>query len=331
VKWLATILAVCLLFACGKPEVPREGSVLRIGWVQSLGTAPALIAEQKGYFRQEGLDVELKSFSDGPLIQQAMAAGQLDVAYLGGAPVFQWAQRGFDARMLAKVNSGHAALIVRAVAPVRSLEDLRGRRVAGTSRGSGMDVFLRGFVLEEQARLEPDKDVTVVNMPAANMPQAMAFGGVDAAFGWEPFISQTVLRGDARVLLDTGHVLPDHPWYVIAAPVRTLRARPEDMVRLLRAHHRAIAFLYAHPAEADAIIIRGLNIQPALDRGGHLISPEAVVHEARKRVSWSDSFTDSDIAFFQRMAGWSYRLGYLAQPGSVAALVDRSFARKAKP
>lgn len=330
-RWLVPVLAACLLSACGKPKLPGQDSVLRVGWVQSLGTAPALIADQKGYFRQEGLNVELKGFGDGPLIQQAMAAGQLDAAYLGGAPVFQWAQRGFDVRMLAKVNSGHAALIVRTDEPLRSLTDLRRRRVAGASRGSGMDVFLRGFVLKGQARLDPDKDVTVVNMPAANMPQAMAFGGVDAAFAWEPFVSQAVLRGDARVLLETSHVLPGHPWFVIAAPVQTLKARPGDMVRLLRAHHRAITFLYTHPAEADAIIIRGLNIQPVRDRDGHLIAPEAIVREARKRLSWSDDLTDNDIAFFQRMAGWSYRLGYLAKPGSIAALVDRSFASKAKP
>lgn len=328
---LFSLLAVCILSACAKPAADTgHSAVLRIGWVQALGTAPALIAEQQGYFRDEGLKVELKGFGDGPLIQQAMAAGQLDVAYMGGAPVIQWAQRGFDARIIAKVNSGHAALIVRTDAPIRSLANLRGKRVAGTSRGSGMDVFLRGFVLEEAAHLQPDHDLTVVNMPAGTMPQAMSFGGVDAAFTFEPFVSQAVLRGDARVLLDTGQALPGHPWFVVAAPTKTLETRPDDIVRLLRANRRAIEFLNAHPARADALIVRALAIQPIRRRDGHLVSAETIVREARKRVTWSDDLTDSDVAFFQRMAGWSYRLGYLGKPGSVAALVDRSYAERAR-
>ncbi len=48
-----------------------------------MANAPALIAEQQGFFKQEGLDVELKGFGDGPVIQQAVAAGELDVAYIG--------------------------------------------------------------------------------------------------------------------------------------------------------------------------------------------------------------------------------------------------------
>lgn len=323
------LLALCLLSACDKSAAPAKKDVLRIGWVQSLATAPAVIAEHEGYFRQEGLTVELKGFSDGPLIQQALAAGQIDAAYMGAAPVFQWAQRGLEERILAKVNSGHAALIVRKDAQIRNLADLKGKRVAGTSRGSGMDVFLRGYVLGEKAGLVPDRDVTVVNMPAANMPQAMSSGGVSAAFGWEPFVSQAVLRGTARVLLDTGRALPDHPWYVVAATVPTLKARPDDIVRLLRAHHRAIAFLHEHPAEADAILIAALHIQPIQDSKGKTISAEAIVREARTRVRWSDELSAADIAFFERMAGWSYSLGYLSRPASVEALVDRSYAQKA--
>ena len=59
-----------------------ETPTLRIGWVYAMANAPALIAERKGYFAEEGLKVELKQFGDGPVVQQALSAGELDMAYI---------------------------------------------------------------------------------------------------------------------------------------------------------------------------------------------------------------------------------------------------------
>lgn len=61
---------------------------LRIGWVFAMANAPALIAKEKGYFKEEGLDVEILSFTSGPIVHQALAAGELDMAYIGSPPVY---------------------------------------------------------------------------------------------------------------------------------------------------------------------------------------------------------------------------------------------------
>ncbi|WP_280174523.1 ABC transporter substrate-binding protein [Pantoea rodasii] len=76
-----------------------ESQPLRIGWVYALANAPALIAEKEGFYKQEGLNVELKSFGDGPVISQALAAHELDAAYIGATPVFQWFSRGLKGRL----------------------------------------------------------------------------------------------------------------------------------------------------------------------------------------------------------------------------------------
>jgi NitT/TauT family transport system substrate-binding protein len=326
------VLCICALTTvagCGQPNKADQAKPFRIGWVQAMANAPAIVAEQEGFYRAEGLDVQLKAFPDGPLIQQALAAGQLDAAYVGAAPVFQWAQRGLNARILAKVNTGQASLIARMDGPVNSLATLRGAKVASPSRGSGMDVMLRAFVLQQDAKLDPDKDLTIVNMPAANMSQAMAAKRVDAMFTWEPFVSQALLRGDTRLLLDMAQALPGHPWYVVIARAGALKDRPDDVLRLLRAHHRATAFMNDHPAQADAIIVKAFKLRPIARKDGSTIAPERIVAEARKRVSWSDRLSDSDIAFFQRQIGWSRSLGYLTKPISAASITDRSYAEKA--
>src|SRR4051812_9319712 len=102
---LAIFLLGALSLAARADDAP-----LRVGWVFALANAPALIAERKGFYAAEGLRVELKQFNDGPVLQQAVAAGELDVAYVGAPPIYQWASRGLDARIIAKVNTGQAAL-----------------------------------------------------------------------------------------------------------------------------------------------------------------------------------------------------------------------------
>ena len=303
---------------------------LRVGWVFAMANAPAVVAEQKRFFAEEGLNVELKSFGDGPVLQQALAAGELDVAYVGAPPVYQWFSRGLDGRILAKVNHGQAAVISQGAGAVKSVADLRGKRLASVARGSGMDVLLRGFVLKEQGRLDPDKDLTIVPMPPGNMNAALDRNVADAAFLWEPFVSQALLRGNARLVLDLNQSLPQYPWYVVMAPSTTLRERPADIVKLLRAHRRAIAFLKEHPAEADQLIAQAFKLEAVQTIDGKTVLPDAVVREARKRLGWSDQLEAGDLRFIQRLMDYSLALGFIARPLQVEQVVDLSFWQKAR-
>lgn len=85
-KSFLTVLISGVLFNAADAA---DSQPLRIGWVYALANAPALIAEKEGFYQQEGLTVELKSFGDGPVISQALAAHELDAAYMGATPVFQ--------------------------------------------------------------------------------------------------------------------------------------------------------------------------------------------------------------------------------------------------
>jgi NitT/TauT family transport system substrate-binding protein len=326
-RFLALALS---LLAAAPAHADAADTPLRIGWVQAMANAPALIADKKGFFAEEGLKVELKGFGDGPVIQQAVAGGEIDVAYIGAPPVYQWSARGLDTRILAKVNYGQAALVARADGPIHALADLKGKRLAGVARGSGMDVLLRGFVLKETARLDPDTDLTLSQIPVGNMNAALDTGTVDAAFAWEPFVSQSVLRGAGRVVFDVNAALPGYPWYVVAAPVKTLGERPDDLVKLLRAHAKAIAYLRDQPDEANRIIAEAFKLEPVTAANGATVPPEAIVTEARKRLGWSAEIEASDRAFVQRLIDYSTALGFLTKPLKADDVIDDSFWTKAK-
>ena len=332
-KPLLIALTLSLSPLCAAAPASAQTRPLRIGWVHAMANAPALIADKKGFFAAEGLKVELRSFGDGPVVQQALAAGELDIAYIGAPPVFQWFARGLNSRILAKVNYGQAALITGRNSSITSLAGLRGKKVAGVARGSGMDLLLRGYVVKEAARLDPERDLDLVNMPVGNMNAALERGLVDAAFTWEPFVSDALLRGGSRLLLDVNQALPRYPWYVVMAVPTTLAERPDDVVKVLRAHRKAIAFLQEHQDESNRIIADAFQIAPIAGSGaaaGSVIAPEAVVREARKRLGWSDKLEAADLRFIQRLMDYSHGFGLLSKPLQVSQVVDLSWQQRAE-
>lgn len=308
---------------------------LRVGWVYAMANAPAVVAEQQGLFAAEGLKVELKSFGDGPLLQQAVAAGEIDVAYVGAPPVYQWFSRGLEGKILAKVNSGQAAVIAPlhngSEAPVQTVADLRGKKLAGVAKGSGMDVLLRGFVLKDYARLDPDRDLNIVAMPPANMNAALERHVASAAFSWEPFVSEALLRGGTRLVLDVNKALPNYPWYVVMAVPKTLHDRPDDVLKLLRAHSKAIAFLNEQQDASNRIIVDAFKLSAVTTADGKTLPPEAVVKEARKRLGWSAKLETSDQQFIQRLMDYSLTLGFINKPLKVEQVLDLSWQRRAVP
>ena len=125
-----------LLLALSVPVHAREK--IKIGWVFAMANAPVLVAKEKGYFKAQGLDVEILQFKSGPLVHQALSAGELDMAYIGSPPVYHWYSRGLKSRIIAKVNYGQAAVISRKDSGVNKISDIRGKRLAGVRKGSGM-------------------------------------------------------------------------------------------------------------------------------------------------------------------------------------------------
>jgi NitT/TauT family transport system substrate-binding protein len=138
-----------------------------------------------------------------------------------------------------------------------------------------------------------------------------------------------VLRGAGRVVFDVNEALPRYPWYVIAATRKVVGARPDDIVKLLRAHRKAIAFLHDHPEEADQIIAAAFKLQSIQSPDGKTVPAEAIVAEARKRLGWSDAIEDSDRAFIQRLMDYSLALGFLSKPLKANDVIDTSLWARA--
>lgn len=306
----------------------HAGDTIRIGWVYAMANAPVVIANEKGYFKDAGIDVELLPFTSGPLVQQALAAGQLDMAYVGTPPVYHWYSRGLKSQILAKVNYGQAAVIARKDSPINSLQDLKGKKIAGVRKGSGMDVLLRGHVLRGAANLEPDKDIQIISMPPGNMGSSVESGVVDAAFIWEPFTTQYLLRGKTKLIFDMNQSVPHYPWYVVMALPDTLQNKRDAVAKVLKAHRRAIDFLNSKPDAGNDIIARAFKLEDIIDASGRSIPAIDVVAKARERLGWEWNISAADEAFIKTLMDDSFKLGFIPAPLTPAQLVDTSFLKQ---
>ena len=305
------------------------GEKLRIGWVYAMANAPILIAESKGYFKEQGLDVEIIQFKNGPLVHQALSAGELDMAYIGSPPVYHWFSRGLESRILAKVNYGQAAIISRKDSGVTKVSALKGKKIAGVRRGSGMDVLLRGYVLGEAAKLTPDKDLDIISMPPNNMEAAVDKKVVDAAFIWEPFTSKSLLRGNTRIVFDMNKAVPNYPWYIVMAMPDTLKNKRAAVVKALKAHKKAVDFLNSSKTAGNDIIATAFKLGSITDINGKKHKGTDVVAMARGRLGWEYELKKSDIAFIQRLMNFSYQLGYIKKKLTTDEIIDTSLMTEA--
>jgi NitT/TauT family transport system substrate-binding protein len=318
-------LAACSGDKSGNGQSKSDVKTIRIGWVYSMANAPVLIAKEKDYFKALGINVKLYQFSSGPKIYQKLLTGELDMAYIGAAPVFHWHNQGLKTKILAKVNYGQASVLVREDSGISNVTELKGKKIAGVRIGSGMDVLLRGYVIREAAGLDPLTDVEIIAMKPGNMGAAVENKIVDAAFCWEPFASQYWLKGNVKIIMDVNKDIPKYPWYVIIATEKAVNEKQKLIVDILKAHKHAVDFLNSSEKAGNEIIARSFYLQSVKNKTGEVYTPAAIVTEARKRVGWSYNISDSDKMFLKRLVRYSRDLKYLRQDVDVEKIIETKF------
>ncbi len=198
-----------------KPSSPAPGSptpaaatptpkpvTLKLGGVQSVSEAGTYIAVEKGYFKDQGITMEVNSFRTVAELIAPLGTGQLDVIVMTlSVPLLAAADRGVDFKIVAtgsqnKQNWDNSWLILRKdlydSGRVKTGADLKGMKVAIPSQGSLGDQVVQ--MLIEQGGLKP-ADVETVVLPFAE--QAAAFGNKAISAGWavEPFIIRGIQEG----------------------------------------------------------------------------------------------------------------------------------------
>lgn len=209
-KFLAMLLAVAMLggalAACGggettstpsgntgtpagNSETPTVETVdINVGYMPNYGGLWSLMtAKEKGFFEEEGLNVTLTQFEDGPTIIAAMENGSVNFGYIGQGAHKLCVQGNATIIALSHISNGDALIGGPGISTV---EDLKGKTVAYSSGTSSEDI-LRNALAAHNMTMD---DIQAMDMDAPSIVTAMMSGGVDACATWSPN-SLTILEG----------------------------------------------------------------------------------------------------------------------------------------
>ncbi len=184
------------------PEKPKL--TIAVGGKNLLYYLPLTIAEQRGYFRDEGLDATIVDFAGGSQALRAVVGGSADV--VSGAFEHTINMQSKGQRMRAFVLQGRAPQIVLGINPhtmpdYKSIADLKGRKIGVTAPGSSTNVMVN-FILAK-AGLKAS-DVSIIGVGAGSGAiAAMRSRQIDAISNLDPLITQLQRSGDLKIVSDT--------------------------------------------------------------------------------------------------------------------------------
>jgi NitT/TauT family transport system substrate-binding protein len=250
----AACAALTLLAAAvGAQALEKPKLTIGVGGKPLFYYLPLTIAERQGYFKAEGLDVEILDFPGGARALQALLGGSVDL--VSGAYEHTVSQQAKGQNIEALVLQGKDAGIVLGLqkakaASYKSPADLKGMKIGVTAPGSSTNMFVN--ILLAKAGLPPDS-VSIIGVGAtAGAVAIMKKGELDAISNLDPVISQLEVDGTIAPVVDTRTQQGMQQVYggayaagCIYAPVEFARKYPNTAQAVVNAMVRALRFIQA--------------------------------------------------------------------------------------
>ncbi|MBR6222905.1 MAG: aliphatic sulfonate ABC transporter substrate-binding protein [Lachnospiraceae bacterium] len=294
-----------------------EGKVLRVAAQSYPLYSPINAAYELGYFDEEfkniGATFTWTGFASGPLVNEAVAAGEADVGFMADLPAIIARSSGQDIQVVSGVSTGERSLavLVGADSDIADIKDLKGKKVA-YAFGSYAQHLL-ALVLD-QAGLTFD-DVESVNLGAADSPQALANKDVDAIVIWEQFITKLTNDGTAKVLIDGTGIKKSN--MVLYAVKEFAAANPELIEAFIKATNRGAEYIKSNPKEAAALLAPVYNVT------------EEEMEKIFGNFNFSVALSDDDIAEITKVADYAHEAGIIANPVNGDEFINTDYLKEA--
>lgn len=226
-----------------------------IGLQPWLGYGPLWIAEEKGYFEEQGVDARLVNFTWDQDVNAALASGNIQVQAAATNTLISLINAGVDVQAFLLMDAAYEADAIIAGEGVETVADLKGRQVA-YERGATSDLLLNYALSEAGLTIE---DVESVPMGASEAGLAVIAGRVDAGVSYEPYISAALAEGEGYSVIYDASARPGLISDVLIAETGFIDNNMETLVGIARAWDQAVDFLRADPEEGGRIIAEAVG------------------------------------------------------------------------
>ncbi|MCS6871708.1 MAG: ABC transporter substrate-binding protein [Anaerolineae bacterium] len=206
-RLLLILVAIALLLTATQLPVQAKSEKIRLGYLPVITYATFFVGIERGYFAEEGIELELVPLpaGGGDAIVQ-LAAGNLDVAATGaGATLWNAIALGLPVKIVAPLHTERPPLATPLVISakrtneIKSAADLRGKKIAINNVGSAVEYWVFSALKREGVSMD---EVTIVPMPFPQMAAALDAGAIDAAVITEPLATLGREQGLIAFLAD---------------------------------------------------------------------------------------------------------------------------------
>ncbi len=230
---------------------------IKIGIYAYPGYGTLYVAQEKGFFKKFGVNVELDQI---PLDNQlpALASGEIQMLLGTSDGMAVIADAGIKAKQIFVTSKSNGADGLAVSNDIKTMQDLKGKKVYVTL-GFPDHMFFRN--LQKQAGLKLN-DVELVNMDAELAASSFIAGKVNAAWTWEPYLSKIKERKDGHVLVtskDAPNLMPEDN---MMAREDLIAHRREDVKNVMRAFFEAETWWNNNVDEGNAIVAKAFKITP---------------------------------------------------------------------
>ena len=257
----ARLAAILISLALTLFVVPRDGrsEQIRLAYSSISGAmVPLWVAQDYGYFRRHGLDVQLLYIGGGSIAMQALIGGDVQFVRLGANPVVQASLRGVSIKMIANtINTLVFSMMARP--EIQSPKDLKGKKVGVTRLGGSTDYALE-LALKKWG-LRRGSDVAVIQ--SGGMPQllgALTSGIADAGVVSPP-TNLTAAKLGLKELVDFGDIGIVYPNSPLATTQAYLEKNRPTALRMLRAYCEAIQRVRTDKDGAVKVLAKYTKVQ----------------------------------------------------------------------
>jgi ABC-type nitrate/sulfonate/bicarbonate transport system substrate-binding protein len=238
-------LGLCLT----QPVSAQEKRNLRMVFVSLAWNSeiPFRAALARGYFKQQGLQVEPILIRGGPAAIAALVSGEVDFAAIGGAQaVFRSRARGLDLSIIG-CTSSTTNYIVLGDKRTRTIEDLKGKTIGITGAGTYSEFAMRAFL--KKNNLNPDKDVVLRAIGGTVLRAAAIEKGIIAAAPFSPEDGVRLIKAGYSVISNLSESL-GIPQNILVTRNEVLEKYPETSKRVLKAYIQGISLAKFNKKEA---------------------------------------------------------------------------------
>ncbi|MEO7298713.1 MAG: ABC transporter substrate-binding protein [Verrucomicrobiota bacterium] len=316
INFIGMALVALLVGGCKKADEtsPVETMKVRVGYIGLTCEAPIFTAVEKGFFKEEGLDVSLVK-CEWANYKDVLALGGYDVTHHLIMYFLKPIEQGLDVKFTGGIHRGCLRVQAGLKGNIHSVKDLRGKRIGVPGMGTPPFIFANR-VLGANG-VNPKTEITWLVFPAGELGLALDKGEVDAVADSEPIGSMLLANGKVRNIADQAADAPYSTEYCCAVIVngKFLAKKPKASAAATRALLKAAKWVETNPAAAAKLSVEKKYLASTVEQNAVSIS----------KLRYVPSVSGAEDAVKQASAEMK-KAGMLSPTTDVNDLAKRAFA-----